>query len=74
LTKCATCSVQPINDDDRFYDIRLTETGKWNDEYSKHKDLVVCQSCLSKWVLTNLNYLQSVRRIENPTIAFGEDE
>jgi len=74
LTVCDSCSTKPADDNARFYNVRFTETGKWSDEYLKHKDLVVCQNCLAKWVLTNLDYLQSVVRIENPTIAYTEDK
>lgn len=72
MTKCETCSIIPKTEDDKFYDIRLTKTGKWSDGYVEHEDLVVCQGCFRGWVVANLDYLQSVRRIENPLISHKE--
>ena len=63
--KCEICDGEPVDNDTKFYSIRITEDGKTNEIFT---DYILCGPCLAEKLdsFTKRGKIQSIRRIENP--------
>ena len=57
--ECCQCKKVPISNDDIFFDMAISSTGKDVERI----DSVICGSCLE---LSSVSTLNLLRRIENP--------
>jgi len=68
IEKCAFCQRLPINNEDIFFDVSTSPTGK--DDIStklQRIDAVVCVNCIPEWIrLNGFETINLIRRIENP--------
>lgn len=69
MIKCYDCNAEPQTPDDRFYHVRITNSGK--DFDTGMLDLIFCGQCLLVRVNSGvkLGKVQSILRIENGVIA-----
>lgn len=70
--ECCVCHCNPENNDERYYSVRRSNTGKEFDEGMV--DAEYCQACLEQWIENNsVTTIVSILRINFPT-AVGDDQ
>ena len=69
---CDKCKKTPTTNEDYFYDLRATVTGKDSLTEGFFTDLNLCRTCMLEWIkLNGFDTVKFVRRIENP--MYGRD-
>ena len=70
--KCHDCECVPSNNDELYYEIRTTTSGK--DLTNGLDDQKLCQDCLGKWIgINGFSQVVSITRIENPIATTGDE-